>query len=119
MENENQKPLTLNDLASYTQKVMLPAFDERLNKLVTKDEFSGLKNELGILKTDFNEFRNETFTSLDVMLKKLDILIEDKEIKQYQKEKERKFFAIMIKAMKEHNILSNEDLEQISKLEIF
>ena len=122
MPEENQKPLTLDELAKYNQEVLLPAFDAKINKLVTKDELrneiSGLKNIL-ITKQEFNEFKDKTLTNFDVMLKKLDILLEDKEIRQYQKEKERKLFAIMIKAMKEHNVLSPKDLEEIARLEIF
>ena len=139
-ENENQKPLTLNDLTDYTQKVLLPAFDERLNKLVTKDEFNERLNklitrnefneynrkvlipelkELFVTKKEFHEFKDESLINQDAMLKKLDILMEDKEVKQYQDEKKKKFYAIVIKAMKEHNILSSNDLEEIAHLDIF
>ncbi len=119
MPEENKKALTLDELAEYNQEVLLPALDERLNKLVSSDEFNGLKNEVGILKTEFKEFKNESLTNQDAILKKLDILIEDKEVRKYQEEKEKKLFAIMIKAMKEHSILSQKELEEIARLEIF
>jgi len=71
MDNETQKPLTLDELADYNQKVLLPAFEQRLDilkeKLVTKDEFNG--------------FKNENLTMLDSLSKKIDILLEDKEIR--------------------------------------
>ncbi|MBU2545406.1 hypothetical protein KKC65_03075 [Patescibacteria group bacterium] len=86
MENENQKPLTLNDLTDYTQKVLLPAFDERLNKLITRDEFNEYNQkvlipelkELFVTKNEFREFKDEILTNVDSLLKKVDILLEDK-----------------------------------------
>ena len=96
------KPLTLEVLADYNQKVLLPALDEHF---ATKKEFS--------------DFRNSSLTNQDAILKKLDILLTEKEVKQYQKEKERKLWLIIINSLKEHRILSSGELEKISKLEVF
>ena len=117
MEKENQKPLTLDQLAEYNREVLLPAFDNRINKILDV-KIDDLK-ETFISKDEFNRFKDEALTNMDAMLKKLDILIEDKEIRKYQEEKEKKLFAIMIKAMKEHSILSQKELEEIARLEIF
>ena len=109
MEKENQRPLTFNQMVEYNQKTLLPAIGE----IVVS------KNDFNVFKKDFGKFKNETLANIDDLLKKIDILLENKDVEKYQKGKERKFFAIMIKALKEHNILSIEDLEEISKLEIF
>ena len=98
----NQKPLTLNDLVKYSHEILFPAMEERF---ATKEE---LKN-----------FEDKTLTSLDSLLKKMDILLTEKEVREYQEEKEKKLFAIFIKALKKHNILSPKELKQIAQLEIF
>ena len=117
MPEENQKPLTLDELAKYNQEVLLPAFDNRINKILDV-KIDDLKETL-VSKNEFNRFKDEVLTNMDAMLKKLDILIEDKEVRKYQEEKKKKLFAIMIKAMKEHSILSQKELEEIARLEIF
>lgn len=67
-----QKPLTLETLAKYNQEVLFPALEECF---VTKNEF--------------NSFKNESLTNQDAMLKKLDILLTEKKVKEYQEEKEK------------------------------
>jgi hypothetical protein len=108
-KNKIQKPLTLDGLATYNQEVLFPALEERF---VTKKEFNGFKKE-------FKDFKNESLTNQDAMLKKLDILLTEKKVREYQEEKEKKLWAIIIKSLKEHRILSPEELEEIAKLEIF
>lgn len=116
MEKENQKPLTLNDLIEYNQKVLFPALEERL---VAKPEFNSLRKEFKELKNEFNKFRDESLTNQDATLKKLDILLEEKEIREYQEVKHKRLWSIIIRALKEHRILSPQDLEEIAHLEIF
>lgn len=101
-KKKNQKPLILDDLAKYSHEILFPAMEERF---VTKGEF---KN-----------FKNESLTNQDSILKKLDILLTEKEVREYQEEKQKKLFAIFIKALEKHNILSPAELKQISQLEIF
>ena len=101
-KKKNQKPLTLDELAEYSHEILFPAMEERF---ATKEEF---KN-----------FEDKTLTSLDSMLKKMDILLTEKEVREYQEEKQKKLFAIFIKALEKHNILSPAELKQISQLEIF
>jgi len=102
MSKKKKKPLTFDKLIEYHQKILIPDLEDRL-----------------VNKKEFNEFKDKIYTDIDAMLKKLDILIEDKEIRKYQEEKEKKLFAIMIKAMKEHSILSQKELEEIAHLDIF
>lgn len=102
METENQKPLTLEQFIEYNENVLIPELEERF-----------------ATKKEFNDFKNESLTNQDKILKKLDILLEDKEIREYQDKKLKQALAIMIKSLKEHQILSSQDLEQIARLEIF
>jgi hypothetical protein len=108
-KKSTQKPLTLDELASYNQEVLFPAMEARF---VTKTEFKALK-------TEFKDFKNESLTNQDKMLKKLDILLTEKKVREYQEEKQKKLWAIIIKALKEHRILSPQELEEIARLEIF
>jgi len=108
-KNKIQKSLTLDELTTYNQEVLFPALEERF---VTKKEFRSFKNE-------FKFFKNESLTNQDAMLKKLDILLTEKKVREYQEEKEKKLWAIIIKSLKEHRILSPKELEEIAKLEIF
>lgn len=62
---------------------------------------------------------DKIFAKLEEMLKKIDVLIARKKMRDEQWERKKKGWAIMIKAMKEHRILSSQDLEQIAHLEIF
>ena len=64
-------------------------------------------------------FKNKTLTNQDKMIKKLDILLTEKKVREYQEEKEKRLWAIIIKALKEHRILSSKELEEIAQLEIF
>ena len=108
-KNKNQTPLTLEGLVSYNQEILFPFLRENF---VSNKKFDKFENEI-------NEFRNETLTNFDAMGKKLDILLTEKEVRQYQDEKQKKLWLVVIKALKKHNILSSEELEKISRLEIF
>jgi hypothetical protein len=107
--NKEQKPLTLEALASYNQDVLFPWMQENF---VTKNEFKSLKGEV-------NGFKDESLTNQDKMLKKLDTLISESNSGKRQEERQKKFWAIVVKALQEHRILSPEDLQKISQLEIF
>ena len=100
--NKNQKPLTLEILASYNREVLFPWMKENF-----------------ITKTEFEDFKNKNTTSQDGMLKKLDILLTEKNVREHQEKREKKMWAIIIKALQEHQILTSRQLEEISQLEIF
>jgi len=104
MENETQKALTLEQLIKYNQEVFLPALKSRLDKLVEKK--------------DFNNRLDKIDNSIDYLINQVDKLIQENEIRNYQERKQKEFFAILVKSLKDHNILSDESLEKISKLEI-
>ncbi len=62
-----KKPLTLEELMNYNDKVFIPALEERF-----------------VSKKEFQDFQDKNFKILDAILKKSDILIKEKEIKQFQ-----------------------------------
>ncbi len=107
--SEKQKPLTLKELVDYNQKVLFPFLEETF---ATKKALNELRNE-------FNEFKNDSLTNQDAILKKLDTLLAEKTVREYQEKKEKKMWVIIIRALKEHRILSPEELKEIAQLEIF
>ena len=97
-----ETPLTLQQLVGYSQEILFPAMEERF-----------------ATKSELENFRNQTLSNHDQIFKKLDILLTEKEVGEYQKGKERKMWLIMIGAMKRSNILTLKELETITQLEIF
>jgi len=73
-----QEPLTLDELISYNQKALFPFLKE--NFVVTKE---------------FQEFKNKTLTNLDIIQKKLDILLTEKTMREYQEKKEKKLWQLL------------------------
>lgn len=69
MEENNQKPLTLNELAKYNQEVLFPFMQENF---VTKAE---LKEEIAklVTKEDFNDLQ----TSVDAYARKADAFFQE------------------------------------------
>ncbi len=121
------KKLTINDLARMVQKGFNET-DEKIDKLATKEELKSLatkeelkslatKNELKSLENKFDNFKSETLTNFDNVLNKLDILIEDKDIRNYQDEQKKKFYGIVVNHM-ETGKTTPEQLEEISKLNV-
>jgi hypothetical protein len=110
------KKITIDDLARMTQKGFSEV-DEKIDKLATKDELKILENKFDNFKSEMSEFKSETLTSFDKVLTKLDILIEDKDIRNHQDEQKRKFFGIMVKVVKNGKATPSQ-LEEISKLNV-
>jgi len=129
-ETEKNKPMTVEDI----HNVLIPAIEERF---ATKKDLEGFRvsfyNDLAAtLKEDFvnkkdfaqffeefREFKNDMYGFEDKTLKNFDILFTEKEVGNYQKQKERKLWRVMIDAMKNHNILTPQELNFINGLEIF
>lgn len=118
-----QEELFLAALVDYNQKVLFPFMEEtfftKKDFAVHKDDYHTLKNEVFGLKEEFEDFRDKTLTGIDQILKKLDTLLVEKEVRDFQHKKEKQVLLIMIQALKEHNILNNKHLKQISALEVF
>ena len=127
MENEIQKPLTLEQLIKYNQEVFLPAIEYRFNKIDNRldgidgrldgidDRLDGIDDRLDGMDDRFNKIDN----SIDYLINQVDKLVQENEIRNYQERKQKEFFAILVKDLKDKNILSKASLEKISKLEIF
>lgn len=96
-----EKPLTYSKLVEYTEKSLIPQLKE---VFITKDEF--------------NEFKDKVYKDLDSLIKKVDTLIQENKIRNQQEKRQKEFFAILIKSLKEKNILSEEDLNKIANLDI-
>ncbi len=104
--------MTLDELISYNQKVLFPFLEEHFaSKEFLKENF--------VIKKEFSEFKNKALTNFDIIQKKLDVLLTEKTVREYQEKKEKKLWAIIIKALKEHRILSPQQLEEIAHLDIF
>ena len=108
-KTKKQKPLTLGGLVEYNKDVLFPYLKETF---VGKKDFADFKKEM-------TDFKNENLTGQDKILKKLDILLTEKDVRDYQDKKQKKLLAIMIKSLREHNILSSKELEEITRLEFF
>ena len=121
MKKEKSKQLTMDELIKYNQEVLIPAIElgieKKIENLATKDELKLLatKDELKALENKFDEFKSETLTGFDKVLTKLDILIEDKDIRNYQDEQKRKFFGIVANHL-ETGKTTPDQLAEISKL---
>ncbi|MEK7104282.1 MAG: hypothetical protein AAB842_02695 [Patescibacteria group bacterium] len=127
--NTEEKPMTIRDF----QEVIMPAMEEvfstkkdlenihielRSFKQEVVENFAS-KVDITEFKRDFSDFKNESLNYFDKILKDLDILMTEKEVGYFQKKKERKLWAIMIDALQKHQILSNEQIQEIKALEIF
>ncbi|PIQ74001.1 MAG: hypothetical protein COT61_03240 [Candidatus Portnoybacteria bacterium CG09_land_8_20_14_0_10_44_13] len=91
-----------------------------------KTDVNGLKIDMADIKTDVAGFKNEfksskdeTITNFDKVFKKLDILLDEKVVREHQEEKQKRLWAIVLRALKDHQILTPKELESIAKLEIF
>ena len=101
-KSNNHESLTLNGLVTYNQEVVFPFM---------KEQFAG--------KKEFNDFKDKALTNQDKMLKRLDVLISEKTVNGYQEKKQKKLLAIFVKVLKERKILTSNDLEEITRLEVF
>ncbi len=77
-KEKNQKPLTLDNLAKYNNEILFPAMEERF-----------------VIKGEFKNFQDKTLTSLDSLLNKMDILLTEKEVREYQEEKEKNYLLFL------------------------
>jgi len=96
-----EKPLTYSQLVEYGEKSLIPQLKE---VFVTKDEF--------------NKFKNKLYKDIDSLIEKVDTLIQENKIRNYQEKRQKEFFAILIESLRKKNILSEEDLKKIANLDI-
>jgi hypothetical protein len=79
-------------------------FKEEINKLATKDELI--------------EFKNEILTGQDKILEKLETFSQEKTMDEEQDKRKKRAFEIHNNALKRGNILSAEEIVEISKLNV-
>lgn len=123
-KDNDKKTLTIDDIREvlipameevFTTKSDLEAFEQRaMDVFASKQDLQSF-----VTKGEFTGFKNMSLSNQDRMLKNLDVLMTEKVMRDHQKKKERKLWAIMIDAMKRHKILSSEQLEDIDELEVF
>ncbi len=99
---KQEKSSIFDSLVEYGQKILLP---EMKSTFVTK--------------IDFSKFKDETLIGQDKIIKKLDILLTEKDIGVYKGQKEKKLWAIVIDALRKGNLLDNKDLDKIHQLDFF
>jgi len=98
----SNQPLTLEMLVEYNRKVLFPELEERF---VSKKEFTGQMDKV------FNRF--------DILIKNVGDLKEEKDVRKFQRNKDKELYLIIINALKKHEILSNHELKEIRELGIF
>jgi len=118
-EDINDKPLTIKDV----REVLIPAMEEvfatkrDLEKFATKQDLEAFEQRAMevfatkqdlidfVTKAEFTEFKEAVLSNQDKMLRNLDILMTEKTVSYYQKEKERKLWAI-IDAMRAQDFIT-------------
>jgi hypothetical protein len=116
---------TKEDLNAFATKEDLNAFatKEDLNAFATKEDLNAFatKEDLNAFATkeDVTSFKDEILTGQDKIFKKLDSLLQEKTVGDEHDKKEKKILEIHNKVLKEHNILSSQEAEQITSLNFF
>lgn len=128
-----EKPLTLAGLVVYNKKILLPALDQRFERIEDRldghDEkfesiekrFDGLEQRFDGMEKRFDSMerrQEDMMLSFDHIFKKLDILIEDKEVRVYQHKKEKRLSQIIVESLKKKKILTKKQREEIDGLEV-
>lgn len=106
MEENNQKPLTLNELAKYNQDVLFPFMQENF---ATKKDLNSFKDEM-------NEFKNEMYNFRDKAVEDLSKLTQEKTVGDAQDKRKQKVLEIHNDALKRNKILSPEEVLQIDSM---
>ncbi|PIR91391.1 hypothetical protein COU03_02225 [bacterium (Candidatus Gribaldobacteria) CG10_big_fil_rev_8_21_14_0_10_41_12] len=118
-KDSDEKLMTIKDF----QEVIIPAmegvFATKKDLEIVRFSLQADMRENFVDKAEFAQFRNESFNFFDKIIKDLDILMTEQKMGYYQKQKERSLWTIMIEAMKEHQILSTEQVQKIKELGVF
>lgn len=70
-------------------------------------------------KEDIIGFKDEILDGQDGILEKLGLLLQEKTVGDSQDKKQKTVLEIHNRALKEHSILSPQDVEKVAKLEFF
>ncbi len=92
--------------------------DKDIEKLteafVTKEDIKNFAT-----KEDITDFKNEILTGQDEILEKLSALSQEKTIGEEQGKRQKKVLEIHNCALKKNKILSDEQISEIHKLQVF
>ena len=124
MEDKNQKPLTLNELAKYNREVLFPYMHETF---LTKDGLAKYNREVlfpymhetFVVKKDFNEFKDTSLTKLDDITAKLDTLLTEKIAGDEQDKRKTNVLKIHNEALGRGKVLTADEIAQISQMNAF
>jgi hypothetical protein len=104
----------LIDIVATKEDLNAFATKEDLNAFATKEDLNAFAT-----KEDVTSFKDEILTGQDKIFKKLDSLLQEKTVGDEHDKKEKKILEIHNKVLKEHNILSSQEAEQITSLNFF
>lgn len=118
-----EKPLTLSALISYNEKVLLPSIDKRFEIQDRKIEnnskrMDGLEQRMDKIEIKLEKYREDMMLSFDHVFKKLDILIGEKEVQDYQHGKEKRLWRIMVDSLDRNKLLTKKQQKEIKGLEV-
>jgi len=127
-KNNLDKPLTIRDI----QEVLIPAMEavfatkRELQNFVTKGDFAEFKAEMMEFKQEMMEFKaemtgfkNDMYNFQDHVLKDMDTLLTEKTVGNYQIEKHRKMWQVVIPALEAKKILAPSQLKRIKALAVY
>lgn len=107
MEENNQKPLTLNDLIKYNNEVTFPYINEHC---ASKDDLKNFATKDSV---------NEILSGQAEILKELKDLKEEKNLGDAQDIRKKKVLEIHNDALKREKILSDTEVLQIDQMGAF
>jgi hypothetical protein len=126
---KEQKPLTLDQLADYANKVLLPAIDFRMDKKIENlkneldsnmdQKMENLKNELDSnMDQKIEILKNDLLTKDDEIITKLDKIDTENTIRNAHEDREKNFHKIVVRHL-ETGSTSSEELSEIKELNVF
>jgi len=104
-----EKPLTLSELIKYNQEVVFPFMQEN---------FAG-KKDFEEFKNDMTEFKNDMLGFEDKALEDLEVLKQEKTMRDAQDKRKTKVLEIHNNALKSNKILSSKQSAEIDGLRAF
>lgn len=91
-----------------------------IQKLIKAQEpVFATKKDMQDIKDDIFEFKSEILTGQDQILKELKTLTQEKTFGDEQDKKQKKVLEIHNNALKKNKILSEEEMVEVAKLQVF
>lgn len=106
-------------LESKADKKDFNNLEETVDRLVTMVVALDAKLENKVDKSEFYDFKNQTLTIEEAILKNTQALLLEKKVSDAQNKRQKKVLEIHNKALKENKILSEKQAAEIEKLRVF